>query len=82
MSRSPKGIYHREGWRAISCLAADVLRSGLKPASSLTNETIVFTEWWTDEDYPAMREYRYPGSDEPCEHYVVDSDRAWIEDEE
>lgn len=81
--RACNGMNNLDGWHAVPCLAADIIRGlDLQVGSSLTDPEgqysggVVFTEWW-GPDYPVLRDYRFTDS---CAHYVPSSKDAWFEE--
>lgn len=71
-----RDMYDLSGWTPVDCQRSDEVRSGTHPVSSLTDlsgqfgEPIVYTEWADEFERPALRDYRWPESPRPCEHYV------------
>lgn len=84
----PRGMHDMTGWHALpDCATADVIHErhrdmpGWRVVSGLTDmdgdygTPQVFREWWQG-DQPILRDYRWPHSDRPCEHYGALDDTA------
>ena len=74
-----ENMYDLTGWHKVGCRDSDDLRTqSLSVASSLTDPDghygppVVFTERALAGGTPTLRDYRYPHSDRPCEHYESD----------
>lgn len=82
-----QAMYDLDGWAQVPCNVADMLvrqdTVKLTVFSSLTDlhgtygRPLVYTEWGaTKPDQAVLREYRYPESDRPCEHWVNTKENA------
>ena len=77
------------GWTAVDCEESDRIRydNSVSPASSLTDPEgvyssgVIFTEWWTRDERPLLRDYRY-SDDRPCTHYVPSDETAVLHDDD
>jgi hypothetical protein len=75
-------MFDHSGWHKITCADRDAMVHGddsLHCFSSLTDlhgaygEPLVYTEWGLpNPDRAVLRDYRWPDSERPCEHWVPD----------
>lgn len=86
---SDQSYYDLSGWAQIPCNVSEwMIQRGedLKPYSTITDPDglygppLVYTEWGSKDGHqPVLRNYRWPDSDRPCEHWVntVDNLERW-----